>query len=105
MTAPTSFRYLEADGVATITFDRPDRLNALTFEVYGELRDLLFALRTRDPVKAVIITGEGRGFCSGAPLSADGATAGTLYAGADLVRALLGCRTPVVGVCQPGSVS
>ncbi len=65
MTTPTSFRYAEADAVATITLDRPDRLNALTFEVYAELRDLLFALRTHDPVKAVIITGEGRGFCSG----------------------------------------
>ena len=65
MTAPTSFRYVEADGVATITLDRPDRLNALTFEVYAELRDLLFALRTHDPVRAVIVTGQGRGFCSG----------------------------------------
>jgi enoyl-CoA hydratase/carnithine racemase len=65
MTAPTSFRYAEADGIATITLDRPDRLNALTFEVYAELRDLLFELRAHDPVRAVIITGEGRGFCSG----------------------------------------
>jgi enoyl-CoA hydratase/carnithine racemase len=65
MTAPTTFRYQEAEGVATITQDRPDRLNALTFEVYAELRDLLFALRTHDPVKVVIITGDGRGFCSG----------------------------------------
>ena len=63
--APTTFTYAEADGVATITLDRPDRLNALTFEVYAELRDLLLALKTREPVKAVIITGKGRGFCSG----------------------------------------
>ena len=65
MTRPTTFRYDEGDGVATITLDRPDRLNALTFEIYAELRDLLFELRTRDAVKVVIITGEGRGFCSG----------------------------------------
>jgi enoyl-CoA hydratase/carnithine racemase len=65
MTAPTTFRYAEADGIATITLDRPDRLNALTFEVYAELRDLLFELRTHDSVRVVIITGEGRGFCSG----------------------------------------
>ena len=65
MTQPTSFRYDEADGVATITLDRPDRLNALTFEIYAELRDLLFELRTRDAVKVVIVTGDGRGFCSG----------------------------------------
>src|SRR5688500_14464634 len=62
---PTSFRYGEDSGVATITLNRPERLNALTFEVYAELRDLFAALKTRDEVKAVIITGEGRGFCSG----------------------------------------
>lgn len=65
MMAPATFKYAEADGVATITLDRPDRLNALTFEVYAELRDLLVALKTHEPVKVVIITGEGRGFCSG----------------------------------------
>jgi enoyl-CoA hydratase/carnithine racemase len=65
MLAPKSFRYSEEAGVATITLNRPERLNALTFEVYAELRDLFAALKTRDEVKAVIITGEGRGFCSG----------------------------------------
>lgn len=60
-----SFRYAEQAGIATITLDRPDRLNALTFEVYAEMRDLFAALAHRDAVKAVIITGEGRGFCSG----------------------------------------
>jgi enoyl-CoA hydratase/carnithine racemase len=70
MTHPTTFRYDEADGVATIILDRPDRLNALTFEVYAELRDLLFALRSHEPVKVVIITGEGRGFCSGGDVDA-----------------------------------
>lgn len=70
MTQPTTFRYAEADGVATIILDRPDRLNALTFEVYAELRDLLFALRSQEPVKVVIISGEGRGFCSGGDVEA-----------------------------------
>jgi enoyl-CoA hydratase/carnithine racemase len=66
MREPRTFRYQEApDGVATITLDRPDRLNALTFEVYAELRDLFAALAHHEPVKAIIITGEGRGFCSG----------------------------------------
>jgi enoyl-CoA hydratase/carnithine racemase len=63
--APKSFRYVESAGVATVTFSRPDTLNSLTFEVYAELRDLFSALRTHDTVKAVVITGEGRGFCSG----------------------------------------
>lgn len=54
-----------ADGVATVTFDRPDRLNALTFEAYADLRDLLVEIPHRDDVRALVITGEGRGFCSG----------------------------------------
>jgi len=62
---PATFRYDEAGGVATITLDRPDRLNALTFEVYAELRDLLAALADRPAVRAVIMTGAGRAFCSG----------------------------------------
>ena len=65
-----SFRYVEDKGVATITLDRPDRLNALTFEVYAELRDLFAALKDRTDVRAVIITGEGRGFCSGGDVDA-----------------------------------
>ncbi|MFP5353377.1 MAG: enoyl-CoA hydratase family protein [Actinomycetota bacterium] len=58
-------RFEVADGVATLTFDRPDKLNALTFEVYADLRDLLRELPQRDDVKVLVITGTGRGFCSG----------------------------------------
>lgn len=54
-----------SEGVATVTFDRPDRLNALTFEVYADLRDLLGELEHRDDVRCLVITGRGRGFCSG----------------------------------------
>lgn len=70
MKQPTTFRYSESDGIATITLDRPDRLNALTFEVYAELRDTFASLATHDPVKVVIITGAGRGFCSGGDVEA-----------------------------------
>ena len=59
------FRFQVADGVGTVTFDRPDRLNALTFDTYSDLRDLLMELPLRDDVSVLIITGEGRGFCSG----------------------------------------
>lgn len=52
-------------GVATVTFTRPDVLNALTFEVYADLRDLLAELPLREDVRAVVVTGTGRGFCSG----------------------------------------
>jgi enoyl-CoA hydratase/carnithine racemase len=68
--SPSTFRYEESGAVATITLNRPDRLNALTFEVYTELRDLFAGLGDRSEVRAVVITGEGRGFCSGGDVDA-----------------------------------
>ena len=63
---PDSFREtLDDDGVCLITLDRPERYNALTFEVYRELADRMAALRTEPDVHAVVITGEGKAFCSG----------------------------------------
>ncbi|HSO49051.1 MAG TPA: enoyl-CoA hydratase family protein, partial [Acidimicrobiia bacterium] len=59
------FGFQVDDGVATVTFSRPDRLNALTFDIYADLRDLLAELEHRDDVATLVITGEGRGFCSG----------------------------------------
>jgi enoyl-CoA hydratase/carnithine racemase len=59
------FRFQVDGGVGTVTFDRPDRLNALTFDTYSDLRDLLTELALRDDVSVLILTGEGRGFCSG----------------------------------------
>ena len=53
------------DGVATVTFSRPDKLNALTFDVYADLRDLLGELPHRGDVRVLVLTGQGRGFCSG----------------------------------------
>jgi enoyl-CoA hydratase/carnithine racemase len=53
------------DGVATVTFSRPDKLNALTFDVYADLRDLLGELPHRGDARVLVLTGEGRGFCSG----------------------------------------
>ncbi len=54
-----------ADGIALVTFDRPEKLNALTFDAYADLRDVLGELRHRDDVRVLVITGAGRGFCSG----------------------------------------
>lgn len=66
MKQPTSFLYQQDEhGVATITLNRPERLNALTFEVYRELTDLFAALRNEKDVRVVVITGSGRAFCSG----------------------------------------
>lgn len=60
------FDYEERDGVATVTFARPERLNSLTFEIYADIRDLTQSLRSRgDDVRVLVIRGEGRGFCSG----------------------------------------
>jgi enoyl-CoA hydratase/carnithine racemase len=53
------------DGVATVTLARPEKLNALTFEAYADLRDLLAELPRRGDARVLVITGAGRGFCSG----------------------------------------
>ena len=59
------FLYEIHDGVATLTFNRPEVMNALTFEVYAQLRDLFETLRYDDTVRVVILTGAGDSFCSG----------------------------------------
>src|SRR5256714_5538605 len=65
MIEPKSFLFDVRDGVARITLNRPERLNALTFEVYRELTDTFAALQMEEEVRAVVITGAGRAFCSG----------------------------------------
>jgi len=65
MKSPTSFQFQQTGSFATITLNRPERLNALTFEVYRELTELFATLRSEDSVKVVVITGTGRAFCSG----------------------------------------
>ncbi len=104
---PKSFLY-EHDrqsSVATITLNRPERLNALTFEVYAELRDTFRALDTEPGVRAIIITGSGRGFCSGGDVEdIIGALFERDYEGlldftrmtCDLIGAIRACRRPVV---------
>ena len=60
------FNYDVQDSIATITFNRPEVLNAITLEIYAQLRDLFEQLRYDDAVKVVILTGAGeRAFCSG----------------------------------------
>ena len=59
------FDYEERDGVATLTFSRPERLNSLTFDVYADIRDLSRDLRSRSDVRILVMRGRGRGFCSG----------------------------------------
>ena len=77
--SPRTFRFEISDGIATVTLDRADTLNALTLDTYRELRDIFYSLQD-DPlapaaiadraasVRAVILTGAGAGFCSGADI-------------------------------------
>jgi enoyl-CoA hydratase/carnithine racemase len=62
---PKTFLYEQSNGIATITLNRPERLNAITFEVYRELTDFFADLGHHKDVRVVIITGAGRAFCSG----------------------------------------
>ena len=65
---PSTLRHEVADGVATLTLNRPESLNALNSQLRRELLAALKAIARDDAVRAVILTGEGRGFCSGADL-------------------------------------
>jgi enoyl-CoA hydratase/carnithine racemase len=96
----------ERTSVATITLNRPERLNALTFEVYAELRDAFRALDTEAGVRAIIITGAGRAFCSGGDVEdIIGALLGRDLKAlheftrltCDLILAMRRCRRPIVG--------
>jgi enoyl-CoA hydratase/carnithine racemase len=69
-----TIRLASADGVATITLDRPDRLNAFTEQMLDELVDAFDRTDADDGVRAVVVTGNGRAFCAGADLAAGGAT-------------------------------
>lgn len=60
-----SFIFENSDGIATIRLNDPDRLNALTFETYGELEKIMADLAQDNDVKIVVLTGTGKGFCSG----------------------------------------
>ena len=80
---PGTFALTFAAGVATITLDRPDRFNALTFDVYRELAETFEDLDRHDRVRAVVITGRGRGFCSGGDQD-------------DIIKHLLGRATPAL---------
>jgi enoyl-CoA hydratase/carnithine racemase len=80
---PTTFALDLDRGVATITLDRPQRLNSLTFEVYRELAETFEQLDRVDAVRAVIVTGRGRGFCSGGDQD-------------DIIKHLLGRDTPAL---------
>ncbi|MQA03309.1 MAG: enoyl-CoA hydratase family protein [Streptosporangiales bacterium] len=99
------FRLDVTDAVATVTFDRPERLNALTFDTYADLRDFLTEVPHRDDIRVVVLRGEGRAFCSGGDVDEiigatlamrpDELLAFTRMTG-EVVRCLRECPVPVI---------
>ncbi len=106
---PRSFRYEERARVGVITLTRPDRFNALTFEVYRELTDLFMVVerRSHDPegARALVLQGEGRAFCSGGDVDdiitrlferdTEGLLRFTRMTG-ELIHAMRRCKLPIV---------
>ncbi|MDP3276960.1 MAG: enoyl-CoA hydratase family protein [Deltaproteobacteria bacterium] len=102
---PKGFRFELSHGVATLTLDRPTRLNSLTFEIYQELAAFFDVLSSYEPARVVLITGAGRGFCSGGDVQdiiselfardTKGLLAFTRCTGA-LIASVRRCRKPVI---------
>ncbi|MGE0154158.1 MAG: crotonase/enoyl-CoA hydratase family protein [Reyranellaceae bacterium] len=110
-------RYEAADGVLTVTLNRPDKLNAFTGQMLSELLDALDRADRDDAVRAVVFTGAGRGFCAGADLSAGGDTFnrerrgvpdpgldGHRDGGGKLTLRLYECLKPVICACNGPAV-
>ncbi|HLG13633.1 MAG TPA: enoyl-CoA hydratase family protein [Blastocatellia bacterium] len=103
--SPASFLYEERGPIAVITLNRPERLNSLTFEVYRELTATFAALEHREEVRTVVVTGTGRGFCSGGDVEEiigelfsrdmDGLVAFTRMT-CELIRRIRGLHKPVI---------
>ncbi|HET9499851.1 MAG TPA: enoyl-CoA hydratase family protein [Marmoricola sp.] len=103
------FRFEVAGGVATVTLNRPEKLNPLTFESYADLRDLLHELPTRDDVSVLVIRGEGKGFCGGGDVNeiigellkmdARDLMGFTKMTG-DVIRAMRECPVPIISGIQ-----
>ena len=110
--AARNFQFEVSRAVATITLNRPERKNPLTFESYAELRDLFRTMAHADDVKVVVLNGAGENFCSGGDvheiigpltkLDMPGLLAFTQMTG-DLVKAMRACQQPIVaaidGIC------
>jgi enoyl-CoA hydratase/carnithine racemase len=112
MIAPKHFLWEVSDSIGTLTLNRPERKNPLTFESYAELRDLFRALTGARGIRAVILTGAGGNFCSGGDvheiigpltkMSPQALLEFTQMTG-DVVKAMMTCPQPVIaavdGVC------
>jgi enoyl-CoA hydratase/carnithine racemase len=110
--AARNFQFEVSRAVATITLNRPERKNPLTFESYAELRDLFRTMTQADDVKVVVLNGAGENFCSGGDvheiigpltkLDMPGLLAFTQMTG-DLVKGMRACPQPIIagidGIC------
>ncbi len=106
------FKYTFKEGVASITLNRPERKNPLTFDSYAELRDLFRAMSEADDIKVIVLSGAGENFCSGGDvheiigpltkLDMPGLLAFTRMTG-NVVKAMRACPQPIIaaidGVC------
>jgi len=106
---PRHFLWDYADGVATITLNRPERKNPLTFDSYDELRATFYNLDQTYSVKAIVLTGAGGNFCSGGDVhEIIGPLTGMDEAGllrftrmtGDLVRAMRACPQPIIAAVE-----
>jgi enoyl-CoA hydratase/carnithine racemase len=103
------FRFEVAAGVATVTLNRPEKMNPLTFESYADLRDLLHELPYRGDTKVLVIRGEGKGFCGGGDvdeiigellkMDAHDLIGFTKMTG-DVIKAMRECPIPIVAGIQ-----
>jgi enoyl-CoA hydratase/carnithine racemase len=103
------FDFTVADGVATVILNRPEKLNALTFESYADLRDLLAELPHRGDTRVLVIRGEGKGFCGGGDVNeiigeliamdAHDLMGFTKMTG-DVIRAMRECPVPIIAGIQ-----
>jgi enoyl-CoA hydratase/carnithine racemase len=99
------FQFSVSGGIGTVTLDRPGKLNALTFEAYADLRDLLAELPHRGDTRVLVIRGTGRAFCSGGDvneiigatlaMSPDELLAFTRMSG-EVIREMRDCPVPVI---------
>lgn len=119
----SQLQYSVAEGIATLTLDRPDKLNAYTFTMRAEMLDAFDRIDADDSVRAVVVTGAGRAFCAGADLGAGGATFdrnryGDMFGGPDNLLAdgtprdgggtvalrIARCLKPVIGAINGAAV-
>ncbi|MDN5795316.1 MAG: enoyl-CoA hydratase family protein [Intrasporangium sp.] len=104
-----NFDFAVADGVATVTLNRPEKLNPLTFESYADLRDLLHEIPHHDDIRVLVLRGQGKAFCAGGDVNeiigelikmdAKDLIGFTRMTG-EAIRAMRECPVPIIAAIQ-----